>query len=342
MNSPNISIIILNWNGWKDTIECLESLYQIEYSNYDVIVVDNGSEDESVEKIKEYAKGKMEVKSKFIKSAPKNKPIKVIQYKSESQELKSEEFNEYLDLQSNRKLTLIKNDKNYGFAEGNNIAIKYALKYLNPNYVLLLNNDTVVDKYFLDKLVEVAEGKPEIGIVGPTVYYYRDFDKVQSAGAKIYWYKGKATNIKSPKKDQTEPKEVDSVIGCALLTKTEVLEKVGYLNKNYFAYLEETEFCVRASRASYKIIYVPESKIWHKGGATSNKINGFFLYHFTRNRFWFMKEHASKLQYLCFLIYFFGFQIWFTIGTCLIYYENKTMLISFLKGIKDGTRTPLQ
>jgi GT2 family glycosyltransferase len=63
---PRVSIIILNWNGWKDTIECLESVYQITYPNYDVIVVDNGSENESVEKIKEYAEGRLSVESHFF------------------------------------------------------------------------------------------------------------------------------------------------------------------------------------------------------------------------------------------------------------------------------------
>ena len=76
---PRVSIIILNWNGWKDTIECLESVYQITYPNYDVIVVDNGSENESVEKIKEYAEGKLPVKSLFFEYSMKNKPLRVIE-----------------------------------------------------------------------------------------------------------------------------------------------------------------------------------------------------------------------------------------------------------------------
>ena len=76
---PRVSIIILNWNGWRDTIECLESLYRITYPNYDVIVVDNGSRDDSVQKIKEYCEGKIEVNSKFFKYDPSNKPTKVFE-----------------------------------------------------------------------------------------------------------------------------------------------------------------------------------------------------------------------------------------------------------------------
>ena len=86
MNYPKVSIIILNWNGWKDTVECLESLYQITYPNYDVIVVDNGSEDESIEKIKRYCKGEIKVESKFFDYLPTNKPIKIIEYTREEAE----------------------------------------------------------------------------------------------------------------------------------------------------------------------------------------------------------------------------------------------------------------
>ncbi|MEN6514775.1 glycosyltransferase, partial [Methanoculleus sp.] len=152
---PRVSIIILNWNGWKDTIECLESVYQITYQNYDVIVVDNGSENESIEKIKEYARGNLEVTSRFFDYSRENKPLHYIEYSLDETKAEKGKEAEIADLPSWKKLILINNMKNYGFAEGNNIAIRYALKVLNPEYVLLLNNDTIVDRNFLDELVNV-------------------------------------------------------------------------------------------------------------------------------------------------------------------------------------------
>ena len=77
---PKVSVIILNWNGWTDTIECLESVYQINYSNYDIIVIDNNSKNESVERIKDYAEGKIKVNSTFFDYDSKNKPIKVTEF----------------------------------------------------------------------------------------------------------------------------------------------------------------------------------------------------------------------------------------------------------------------
>jgi len=110
--NPRVSIIILNWNGWEDTVECLESLYQITYKNYDLILVDNGSEDNSVDRIKEYCKGKIKVKSRFFEYSDKNKPIKIkiIEYtRDEVENINEGGIEDFEDLPSNRKLIVIKN-----------------------------------------------------------------------------------------------------------------------------------------------------------------------------------------------------------------------------------------
>lgn len=159
-NLPHISIIILNWNGWKDTIECLESLFQINYPNYDVIVVDNASNDNSVKKMKEYCLGKIKVESKFVNYTLNNKPIIILEYTNKDLEkgTHSKEEESFLKIKSNKKMVLIINDKNYLFVVGNNIPLKYyVFKKLKTDYILLLNNDTVVEKNFLNELVEFGE-----------------------------------------------------------------------------------------------------------------------------------------------------------------------------------------
>ena len=338
--NPKVSIIILNWNGWEDTIECLESLCQITYPNYDVIVVDNGSEDESVDKIKEYCEGKIKVESKFFEYDPGNKPIKIIEYTREEADAGKSKEKETIDLPSNRKLILIKNEKNYGFAEGNNIAMRYALKALNPGYVLLLNNDTVVDNEFFSELVKVGEGDEKIGVVGPTVYCYGDQNRIQSAGVNLCWNKGTGDPLRLNEIDDGQFNkivEVDYVAGCALLAKSGVFEKIGYLNQEYFAYVEEADWCVRAKKAGYKVLYVPKAKIWHKWQSTARKTRGFVEYYYIRNRFWLMKQHATKRQFLSFLLYFFGSEFLFTSGA-LIYHKNIDAFTSFCKGIIDGIK----
>lgn len=285
-----VSIIILNWNGKKDTINCLDSLKMLTYSNYEIILVDNGSTDGSVECLKELYP----------------------------------------------KIEIIENKENLGFAEGNNVAIRRVVEK-GTDYILLLNNDVIVDPEFLSELVEVLENDSCIGVVGPTVYYYNEKDRIQSAGDKICWYKGKTLHLTNKNDIKLNKiRDVDYIMGCALLAKCELFKKIGYLNKDYFAYWEETEWCVLAKKAGYRIVHVPAAKIWHKGGSTTKKTSGFYEYQMTRNMFWFMKKNANKIQYITFILYFIFFRFWFLSGIYLIYHKSINGFIYFLKGIKDG------
>jgi len=341
--TPKVSIIILNWNGWEDTIECLESLYRITYPNYDVIVVDNGSEDDSIEKIKEYCEGKIKVESKFFEYSSENKPIKIIEYTREEAEAGGGKEEEIAHFPSNRKLILIKNEKNYGFAEGNNIGMRYALKALNPDYILLLNNDTVVDKEFLGELVKVAESNDKIGIVGPKTYYYDYNGKtniINFAGGKLNMWKGQPYHIgvnEIDKGQYDEIKEVDYIEGSCSLVRKELIKNIGLLSLRYFAYWEENDWCIRGFKMGYKSVYVPKAEIWHK--VSSSVDRAIKIYYLTRNMFWFMKRYANRLQYLIFLLYFFGFRFWFTSGIFVIYHRDVEGFISFFKGVIDGLKT---
>ena len=148
---PLVSILILNWNRWKDTIECLESLYQINYPNYSVILIDNNSEDNSIEKIKEYCTGKLKIESEFFKYKMDNKPIHIFEYFND-EDTECKIIDEFIEISSNKKLMLIKNDTNYGFAEGNNIGIKTHTKKFRSRLCFTLKTMTLLSiKNFLMK-----------------------------------------------------------------------------------------------------------------------------------------------------------------------------------------------
>jgi len=249
---PKVAIIVLNWNGWPDTLECLESLYQITYQNFEVIVVDNGSRDESVNKIRDYCEGKLRIKSDFFKYDHINKPIKIIEYSKSDAERRD------IPEASNRKLILIKNEKNYGFAEGNNIGFEIALKR-GAKYLLALNNDTVVSRDFLNILISAMENNDKIGIAGPTCYYYAEPSTIWSAGIKINWWTGSINHAISK-----EIIKVDSVSGCAMIIKNKVINNISSFDKRFPFGQEDYEFCTRAIRNDFKVIYVPNSKVWHK------------------------------------------------------------------------------
>lgn len=336
--NPKVSIIILNWNGWQDTIECLESLYQIDYPNYDVIVVDNDSNDESIKKIKEYCNGEIKLESSFFKYNTFNKPIEVLKpgiYDNGSGK----------DVASPLKeLILIKNDKNTGFAEGNNIGIRYALENLDPDYVLLLNNDTVVDNEFLVEMLKISESNNKIGIVGPKIYYYDEPDRIWFAIGKISWKFCRGLNIGYNELDNgqyNDITEAEYISGCAFLIKREVINRIGLLDKRFFLYFEEIDWTLRASKLGYKSVFAPKGKIWHKisksGGGIKGKIG---LYYITRNRWLFMKRWANKTDLLFFIVYQVA-SVFILPLFLSIYYKKSELFIAYYRGLFNGIKTIL-
>jgi GT2 family glycosyltransferase len=336
--NPKVSIVILNWNGWKDTIECLESLYSITYPYYDIIVVENGSDDDSIQKIKEYCNGTIKVESRYVEYNPNNKPIEVTECTRKETETKNAEMKEEIPDSQKSRVTLIRNEKNYGFAEGSNIGMKYALNVLAPQYILLLNNDTVVDPHFLNELVKTAQADDTIAVVGPKIYYYEEPNRIHFGGGKINWWIGKPIHCQigtfDEKKDTT--RNVEFLTGCCMLLNPEV--KNIFFDAGYFAYFEDADLCVRLQKEGYKLVYAPSAKIWHKISQSLEIRSEFHSYYFARNRTIFMREHGTFLH----KIWFYPFQIvaksigsFFYFG---IRYRKLGLVAAFIRGIRDGLR----
>lgn len=338
-NNPRVSIIVLNWNRWRDTVECLESLYNTDYPNYDAIVLDNGSKDDSIQKIKEYLSGSITVNSKFFQYSSKNKPVSLLEISKDEADSAIVEDKAIASLPPDGRLIMIRCDQNYGFADGNNIGIGYAMRVLNPDYILLLNNDTVVDKSFLNEMVEVAGGDPSIGFAGPKVFYY-DFqgrdDVISVAGIDLIMKKGYYHRIGAGEVDigqHDETRVVDFIEGSCLLARCQTLREAGLFNPLYFAYWEETDLCVRGAKAGYKSVFVPKSRIWHKIGSSAP--NTTRLYYMTRNRLWFMRQHANSRDLISFSAYFFTFYL-FGAASGFISKGDFRSLKTLLRGMIDG------
>jgi GT2 family glycosyltransferase len=293
--NPRVSIIIINWNGWQDTIECLNSVLKINYPHFDLIVVDNGSQDDSIEKLEEYSSELRLNSSGFV---------------------------------------LIKKSKNYGFALGNNIGINYAMENLNPDYILLLNNDTVVDTYFLDQLVKTGEENPKNGIIGPVVYYYHQKHKISIYGGNLNLYTGLTSYPHLDTHDSGIQSEIDYISGCCLLIKKSAIEKVGLLKSNYFLYYEDVEWCYRVKKHDYRIIYQPAAKIFHKESPTAKNPTG--VYYLTRNRWWFMKEYTNTIQYSIFFV----LSLLYFLYHSLRLMKSRELSYALYNGMRDGIRGP--
>ena len=137
-------------------------------------------------------------------------------------------------------------------------------------YILILNNDTVVDKSLLDNLVVQAESDKMIGFVGPKTYYYNYHgrtDVINFSGGRLDIWRGNSYPIGYQEIDLGQYDtitSVDYVEGSCFLARTELFEKIGYFDKNFFTYWEETDLCMRAIKAGYRLVYMPGAKIWHK------------------------------------------------------------------------------
>lgn len=268
-SKPLVSIITLNWNSWQHTIECLESLLQISYPNYNVIVIDNGSTDDSMEKIKDYLKGRLYVKSKFIKKKVK-KPIPFVEIKEKDM------FK--VKIAQKIRVILLKASKNYFYSGGNNLGIQFAQYHFTPDYFLLLNNDVVVDKNFLTELIKVGESDVRIGMLSPKIYYYNTPNILQSTGGKIIWPICAFVIYGEREKDKGQFERIgerDYLFGTSLLIKKEVVKKIGLLDTFFIFGIEEYDYCTRARKAGFKLVYVPSSYVWHKVGGSSKKLNKF-------------------------------------------------------------------
>lgn len=188
-------------------------------------------------------------------------------------------------------ITLIENGVNLGFTGGNNAGLRLALER-SADYALLLNNDTEAAPDFLRLLVEAIEAEPKIGIAGPTIYYYEQPERIWSAGGAIDWRRGSTRMVGLNEQEAgqfgSQPREVDFVTGCALLARRSVLEQVGLLDERFFAYYEDTEWCVRARRAGFKIVHVPRAKLWHKIPLDARDSSPSVHYYMTRNRLLFL------------------------------------------------------
>jgi GT2 family glycosyltransferase len=265
MPHPHVSIVVLNWNNWEDTLECLESVYQIQYPNYDVIVVDNASEDDSLKKIESYSKGELKVNSKFIKYNSTNKPLKLVKPDKKNNALNKN----YLDSKS---LFLIENQENFGYTEGNNAGIRFALNSLNTEFVLILNNDTVVNEKILKNLISSIES-PEVAIVQPKILYYDNPNIINTTGNKMDIFgscecRG-CEEIDTGQYDSSYYGGFFIASGACMFIKRNIINK---LNKNHFfdpmlfAYHEDVDISFTARVLGFKIAYCPSAICYHKEG----------------------------------------------------------------------------
>jgi GT2 family glycosyltransferase len=203
---------------------------------------------------------------------------------------------------------IIENKENLGFAGGNNVGLKWGLKD-DFDFILLLNNDTLVDSNILIELIKVVKKNNQIGLVSPKIYFAPGFEfhkkrYSQKDRGKVVWYGGGSIDWNNvltkhlsvdqvDKKKDGKIKEVDFATGCCMLINSDVLKKVGLFDEKYFLYWEDVDFSYRAYKKGFKIYYAPKALVWHKNAGSSASGSLLHDYYLTRNRLLFAFKFAK-------------------------------------------------
>jgi GT2 family glycosyltransferase len=262
MNTTEMYIVLVNWNKPFLTLECVKSIRKSNFKNYKIVVVENGSTDNSVEL-----------------------------------------------LTNNDDFHLIISSENLGYTGGNNIAIKYCLKQ-NLDFIFLLNNDTLLLPDTIGILLNSAKKDNTIGIIQPKIFFYPETDKLW-CGPTSFNKVLLTSRLGGYGKWDTEKfnkfKELPFSVGCATLIKKEVFDSIGLLDDDFFAVCEDVDFGIRAIKANYKIIYEPNSTIYHLESISAGGINNYFyVFLQTRSQILLINKHAKNKFHLLFAmsIYF--------------------------------------
>lgn len=257
---PRVFVVILNWRGWRDTIECVESLQKSDYQNFKIVIVDNDSQDESVERIRE-------------------------RYP---------------------EITLIESGKNSGFAAGNNIGIRYALAQ-TADYILVLNNDTLVAPDCISELVNFAERNTKAGLLGPKIFdmgteVYRQWAVQHRLSFwSILWILSPLRRLiygtgmfkKFFYTGEHRAAQVYGIPGSAMFFRATALERIGLFDERTFIYWEEFIVAEKLRSLGLLTYVVPQAVIWHKESASISKIGARKFIENIKSERYFFREYLK-------------------------------------------------
>ena len=263
--NPRLSVVLVNWNGSADTIECLESLLRTD-EPMRILVVDNASADDSLERIRAWASG-----AEFFQ--PEAGPLAHLTRPPLRKPVPLRELDEAEALTTRpgaERLTLIRAARNHGFAGGNNLGLRHALLDPSIAHFWCLDNDTVVEADAPRALLARLDATPRVGMCGTQVRFYHRPGVVQILnGARFNVLTGDIQGIgaglpvSAPFDPQRVARETDFVPGASLAVSRSFLETVGFMEEDYFLYFEEIDWAVR-NRRRFETAFAHGAIVYHK------------------------------------------------------------------------------
>lgn len=254
MIDQHLAIVVLNWNNAGDTVSCLDSLAKLKYPDPWIIVVDNGSSDNSVAQIRA----------------------------------------------AHPDVTLIETGANLGYAGGNNVGINQALA-VGAEAVCILNNDVTVEPDFLSPLIAVLQDQTDVGVATPLVAeQIESGSHVWALGSAVNWRTAAVTRQHASEPvaswRQQTPFEVEIASGSAMLVKSEVFQRVGLIDEEFFLYYEEVDWSLNVRQSRYRVLAVPSSVVWHTVSASLGVTSPVIDYYMLRNHLYLIDRHWSGLR----------------------------------------------
>lgn len=266
-----VGIVLVNYNGLKDTMDCIQSIKESDYNNYEIIVIDNASTEDA------------------------------------------------LPLSSYKNVYYKKLQENVGFGVANNIGAEIAVKN-NCDFILCLNNDTVIKKDTLRILVENTDDET---ITTGAIYYYAKSNELWYGGGEVSKYKGNFRH-----KKYTTSRNVSFISGCCMMLSKKCYKDIGLFDSAYFMYYEDSDFSLKAVQHGYQLKYVYDAQIYHKVGNSISKTTGLKEYYLTRNRLYILHKYESYFAWTAIAYFFFSRILYIII-------HNKEDLTTFWEGISD-------
>jgi GT2 family glycosyltransferase len=254
MSAPPVTVLVLTWGRFDETVECLESLRRVRYAALHVLVVDNASGGDYVPRLQE-------------------------------------RFPE---------IEIVASPVNLGYAGGNNLGLRHAIAK-GAAFVLVLNNDTVVDPDLVAALVAAAEKEPRIAAVGARVMQMENPDRVYCVGGHLTWNPPliQLEGLDATAPEVSKPCDMGMVAGCAVLFRAVALRHIGFFDERFFAYHEDVDWCTRAREAGHRVVYEPTAVIHHRRAPiiARPRAEPYLYYFYGRNAILYAYKHANARQW---------------------------------------------
>lgn len=305
-----VYVVLLNWNGWRDTIACLQSLQHSKGCRLRIVVCDNASSDGSMDRIAAWAQGAqaVDIPENHRLARLLDQPDLPLPYVRIDRN--TAEQGEH---QSDTPLVLIDNGANLGFAAGNNVGLRFALRQPDMDYVWVLNNDTLVEPDCLANMLRRLQSEPGPAVCGSMIHFFDQPEIIQAIGGNRFnrltgeaaCSEGRFTHEGTALDIGSIERQLAYLSGCSLLLPREFLESVGLMSEDYFLYYEEIDWFTR-SAGRYRIRIAPDARVYHREGRSIGSKNLYQSastlsdFHMFRSRLIYMRKYHGRFAALCY------------------------------------------